>query len=1581
MSENHHRNTWRRRAKQTLALFCAIGIWTTSSSVHAENTTDELSPDQQPIKQILVVTSYHLAHKRTSQMVQSFREHMDADPSFRVILSMMEMDSIREMDPSVREQGYLKLLSNATPSTPFDLILTLDDEALDMVMAHADKLSPDVPVVFSGYEADPGGLRRQHEALTGVRQPLGLEKAVQLGIHLFPHIKEVAILGDRAQRSEFHLAQAERTLPTDFPAVKFHFLRESAVSMPKLSEQVKNLPDDALLILLPRRILYSNTYASVMAADMDLLLQSPCPVLMMDDSLLGYGILGSVITDVEQQSQLTAELALRVLNGENAGHIPFVSATLNMALDETLVHKLRIPEENIPPGTQLIHHTPTLLEAHREFFQLLIAAILLALCLLGTVTFLTLKTRHRMIRIFKLLPGRIVVFSRDEKVLFINDPMMAEITKTMPKNLREFELQDHTLVSEAIHQVFETGKSVQLEYRFHNNVRTMVVSLLPYGIFNQDAVGTYSTDESELNAARRQAEVLAKEKISNLEAIQKATVALQETHERFQTACEITHTVWLLANLETMDLVDCSPNAGDIWPFVNGKVPISHAGIFPEDREAMETRFRQLVRGEIQSYTVTFRLNTRDGLHYYRATNRIERSEDGSRYVFGILRDVTEITRIGTELQQSQTLWSLAIDNLAIHLFVKDADADFRFVSVNSAFCTFYDRTESEIIGKTAREILGNQQSAHAAESQMRDWNAMQNPLGMTYTQSAQDIHGETHVFHMQLRPFNGSNGEHFLMGTATDITELTNARRRAEEHARWFEMTLNSIGDGVITTDAKGRIINLNPIAERMLGVKQEEAVGKPHEHFFHINSALDGRPMPSPVTRTLRTGTTVEMANHTDLISRTGQTYHIADSSAPILDDTHHVVGAILVFRDVTEEYAKRDDLQNALTTLEYASELTHSAYFELDPKTHAMHGSKMLPQLWPVKDGIAISRADWIHPDDFPNFQKLSEELFSGKREDMVTSYRVRTKNEVRYFRLRASRAGNPVTIIGVIQDITEITRSAGKLKNSQDLWELIINTVPFFFFAKYADQDFRYALSNDAFASFVGLPAAAVPGKTDAELFQRPEDADGFRQKDLEVMQKNEPQVFMETPVDCHGNQRTLRTTKIPFLDADGRPLLLGATVDLTELTRIGAEKDALQEQLQQAYRMESIGRIAGGIAHDFNNMLQGILGYTEMALESVPADSPAHEDIAAIEKAARHSTLLTSSLLTFARRQSTKPERIDLNDFLGTEQSILKTLVTSPVSITYTLAPVPAPVYMDPTQLERILTNLCVNARDALQERENPQIQISIECIVLEEPLQTRTGTLAPGPYSRLTVSDNGCGIPDTAIQRLFEPFFTTKKERGTGLGLAITYGVVRQAKGEIEVLSRPGVGTTFHLYFPAIESATAVPASSQPPSPVSTPAAPAAVPPPPPSSLPENSDKKPEVSPPVSREILVGKHILLVDDEATIRSSTCRILERLGCTVLVAEDGAQALELFKNPNSKVDFILSDVLMPNMTGPELVEEIRKTNPDIAYLYMSGYTDNLLKGISNDPSLSHYIQKPFSLSTLANRLAEFFLPPSP
>jgi signal transduction histidine kinase/CheY-like chemotaxis protein len=414
---------------------------------------------------------------------------------------------------------------------------------------------------------------------------------------------------------------------------------------------------------------------------------------------------------------------------------------------------------------------------------------------------------------------------------------------------------------------------------------------------------------------------------------------------------------------------------------------------------------------------------------------------------------------------------------------------------------------------------------------------------------------------------------------------------------------------------------------------------------------------------------------------------------------------------------------------------------------------------------------------------------------------------------------------------------------------------------------------------------------------------------------------------------------IRSRIFPILDDVGEVYrFVGIAEDITGRKEAEESLKESEERLRQSQKMESIGRLAGGVAHDFNNLLTAILGYTDMLGLRVSSDETLHSYVKEIEKASERAARLTQQLLAFSRSQVLQPKKLDLNRLITDLEKMLYRVIGEHIRLETVLGPEQVLIEADPGQIEQVILNLVVNARDAMPGGGKLIIETRIVSTTSEKWLSKKDRQY--GSMARLTVSDTGTGMDKEVLKNIFEPFFTTKeKGKGTGLGLATVYGIVQQSGGQIYVQSRKNRGTTFSLYFPDARL-----------------------------SKDGALETKGELDPGYGH-----KTILVVEDEESVRGLIHSILEQLGYTVYSAENGREALKLCEKT---IDLLLTDVIMPELSGYELAERIREMHPHIKTLYISGYTDDATVHHGSSGKRAPFLQKPFTTQDLIRKIREVF-----
>lgn len=525
--------------------------------------------------------------------------------------------------------------------------------------------------------------------------------------------------------------------------------------------------------------------------------------------------------------------------------------------------------------------------------------------------------------------------------------------------------------------------------------------------------------------------------------------------------------------------------------------------------------------------------------------------------------------------------------------------------------------------------------------------------------------------------------------------------------------------------------------------------------------------------------------------------------------------------------------------------------------------------------------------------------------------------------------------------VFEDQRQAAGTAKRLLDHERLLQDILDAMPNPVYYKASDG--TYLACNQAFAYYAGQRIEDMIGRTMDGLLPPPVAA-VIAQKDQELFENPGVQHFDVTIPCADGVTREVAFDRAALHNPDGS--IAGIVACASDLT----PHRKLEDQLRQAAKLEAVGRLAGGVAHDFNNMLGVILGQTEELLDSIGEHDGRRAELEEIRRAAQRSTELTRQLLSFARRQTVNPQPLELGGQVQESLRMLRRLIPESVRIDFSPPTEPLVVLLDPAQFDQALTNLVLNARDAIEK--SGQVRISLEEAILTEPHPGAPALVPAGDWVRVRVEDTGIGIPPELVDKIFEPFFTTKDlGKGTGLGLATVYGIVSQSHGHIQVRSHPGQGTTFDLYFPRHEG----------PSPVCRPLRPRR-------PTAELLQEMKETAP------APGHTILVVEDEESNLRLIERLLKRAGYQVLAAESPARALELFDAHVDEIVLLLTDVIMPEMNGLELFLALRERKPGLECVFMSGYTADILTSQGLEENEPRFLAKPFSRDDLLRAVHE-------
>ena len=858
--------------------------------------------------------------------------------------------------------------------------------------------------------------------------------------------------------------------------------------------------------------------------------------------------------------------------------------------------------------------------------------------------------------------------------------------------------------------------------------------------------------------------------------------------------------------------------------------------------------------------------------------------------------------------------------------------------------------TVATMLGVARAKLIGESLTSFIPPEDMSTYTSHSQVLfddGEPQTCKIRMVRPDTTTFWVLLNAAVGQqeDGTRICRAVMSDITELKQAEddlpRSEERRQRLFD----TMSEGVFYQQADGTLTDVNDAALRMFGVSREEFLNRTSLHSEWDVISEDGTPLPGsqhPSMQVLRTcrpvndlvvGVRHPLTRAYTWVSASGIPEFHAGETAPYQ--------VVVTMHDITERKQIEQELRESEMRYKRTQQVAKVGSWEYVLARNAFWGSDEARRIYGLdQDNVPFTpeAVERCIPDRERVHQALEDLIEKDQKYDLEFEINPADGSAPKIIASVAEclrdKQGNPIKVIGAIQDITARKQADEALRASEAKIRGILDNIGIGVALISTEMEIL-ELNRQMQQWFPGIEAGQRP-LCYRSFNYPPRDTTCEYCPTVQTLQDGQVHEG-ETQTPTPNGIRNYRIVSSPILGEEGQ------VVAAIELVEDVTEKTVLEFQLHQAQKMESVGRLAGGVAHDFNNMLGVILGHAGLALELEGGNQPLRNSLLEIRKAAERSADLTRQLLAFARRQTVSPKALDLNDSIGGMLNMLRRLIGENISLDWRPRPELWLVQMDPSQIDQIVANLCVNARDAI----NGVGQIIIETGQATFDAAGCAGRpgFVPGEFVRLAIRDSGAGMDPETLSHIFEPFFTTKGVgEGTGLGLATVYGAVKQNNGFIEASSEPGQGTLFEIYLPRYRTVGSLP-------------------------LPERGP---------TAALAGDETILLVEDEPAILAMITLMLENLGYRVLAAGTPGEAIRQARHHGGSIELLLTDVVMPEMNGRDLAKNVLTFYPEMKRLFMSGYTADVIAHQGVLDADVHFIQKPFTIHQLAEKIREALNP---
>jgi PAS domain S-box-containing protein len=867
-------------------------------------------------------------------------------------------------------------------------------------------------------------------------------------------------------------------------------------------------------------------------------------------------------------------------------------------------------------------------------------------------------------------------------------------------------------------------------------------------------------------------------------------------------------------------------------------------------------------------------------------------------------------------------------------------DMDGRFLDVNDAYCylTGYSRDELLTMRISDMEAVERPEETASRIQKIREFG------GDRFESQHKCKDGKIIDVEVSVNYIGVGGGQMFVF--LRDITEQKRAEKELRENDERLQALMDASPIGISWSDLEGNIKYNNRKFRELFGYTIEDipTISEWRRMAYPDPAYRETVPLLLPMLTKAQIEQKEVTSMEVMITCKDGSSRYVEQMGALAANRI------LITFRDITERKQAEEALLKSQKMLEKTFASLREAVFIIDfnsvkiidcnPAASEMFGYSL--------EEMTGRTTTFLHVDE-ATLDEFRKHLYAAIKEKgflFLSEFRMKRKDGTIFCTEHSvmpieDQQGNQVGWVSVVRDITEYKQAEEALRKSEERFRQLFDYAPVGY--QEFDTEGRITRVNRTELEMLGYTEEEMLGRHVWNLIAE--------ERPIEPLIEALKERLSGTLPPRHSFERNIRRkngTIFPALiqerllrEDEGRIMGIRSTIqDITELKQAEERTNTLQEQLRQSQKMEAIGRLAGGIAHDFNNLLTVIKGYSQLSLLEIKEGDPLKGNIEEIQKASQRAADLTRQLLAFSRRQILELRVFDLNTVLKDLDKMLRRIIGEDIELVYLLSDDLGKINTDPVQIEQVILNLAVNARDAMPS--GGRLTIETANVVLDEACAHGHTDVKPGPYIMLSVSDSGCGMSQEVMEHLFEPFFTTKeKGMGTGLGLSTVYGIIKQSGGDIRVHSEEGRGTVFKIYLPKVEE-----------------------------TLKEWGKKESKEDFPSGNET-----ILVVEDDFSVRGLAVRVLQRQGYTVLEASNGDEALRVGQEKaREKIHLLLTDVIMPGMSGSELAERLVLFHSSAKVLYISGYTDNSIvhHGILK-PGIA-FLQKPFSPEALARKVRE-------